>query len=63
MDHAPEKRRRFFKEIHLFTNYSKIISPWGGGSHDILHFLVSLPNRCYIPNLVKIGPVVLEKKM
>ena len=24
---------------------------------------VSLLYRCYIPNLVKIGPVVLEKKM
>ena len=28
-----------------------------------LQILVSLPHRCYIPNLVKIGPVVLEKKM
>ena len=25
--------------------------------------LVSLPYRCYNPNLIKIGPVVLEKKM
>ena len=28
-----------------------------------IKFLVSLPYRCYISNLVKIGPVVLEKKM
>ena len=26
-------------------------------------FLVYFPYRCYIPNLVKIGQVVLEKKM
>ena len=25
--------------------------------------LVSFPYRCYIPNLVKIGPVILEEKM
>ena len=35
----------------------------GGGCHDILQFLVSLPYRCDIPNLVKIDSAVLEKKM
>ena len=25
--------------------------------------MVSLPYRCYIPNSVKVGPVVLEKKI
>ena len=33
-----------------------------GGSWN-LQFLVSLPYRCYIPNLDMIGPVVIEKKM
>ena len=33
----------------------------GGGSWN-LQFLVPLPYRCYIPNLVKIGQIVLEKK-
>ena len=28
-----------------------------------LQLLVSLPYRCYIPNFVKIGPVVLEKML
>ena len=28
-----------------------------------MKFLVFLPYRCYIPNLVKIGPVVHEKKI
>ena len=28
-----------------------------------LQFLVTLPCRCYIPNLNKIGPVVFNKKM
>ena len=36
---------------------------WGGGRSCNSQFLVSLPYRCYIPNLVKVGPVVLEKKM
>ena len=52
--------RKIFSEIHLFyTFYPTITSPWGGASWDLL-FLVPSP---YIPNLVKIGPVVLEKKM
>jgi hypothetical protein len=28
-----------------------------------LDFIVFLPYRCYTPNLVKIGPAVLDKKM
>ena len=36
--------------------------PFGLGSWN-LQFLVFLPYRWYILNLVKIGPVVLEKKM
>ena len=31
--------------------------------HEIYNFDVFVPYRCYIPNLVKIGQVVLEKKM
>ena len=50
-------------KIHQFyTFYPKMKFLWGGG-HEIYNFLVSLPYRCYIPNLVKIGPVVLEEKM
>ena len=53
----------FLKEIlQFYTFYPNITSPLGGGSWN-LQFLVSLPYRCHIPNLVKIGPVVLEKKM
>ena len=55
--------KKIFKEIHQFyTFYPKITSPWGRRPW-ILQFLISLPYRCYIPNLVKIDPVVLEKKM
>ena len=32
-----------------------------GGGFCNLQFLVSLPYRCYMPNLVKNGPVLLEK--
>ena len=55
--------KKIFKEIQQFyTFYPQITSPLGEGSWN-LQFLVSLPYRCYTPNLVKIGPVVLEKKM
>ena len=38
--HAPEQRRRFFKEIYQFYNfYPKITSHWGGvGGHEIYNF-------------------------
>ena len=56
-------KKKIFKEIQQFyTFYPKITSPLGGGSWN-LQFFVSLPYRWYISNLVKIGPVVLEKKM
>ena len=55
--------KKIFKEIQQFyTFYPKITSLLGWGSWN-LQFLVSLPYRCYIPSLVKIGPIVLEKKM
>ena len=56
--------KKFCKEIHQFFKfYLKIMpSPWDGGLW-ILQFLVSLPYKCNIPNLVKIGPVVLEKML
>ena len=57
--------RRFLKKYinrTLFI-YFKIIFPWGW-LHEMYSFLSpeSLPYRCYKPNLVKIGSVVLEKK-
>ena len=51
-------RKKIFRKLHQF--YPKIILLWGLGSWS-LQFLVSLSFRCYIPNLVKIGPVNLEK--
>ena len=50
------------RNTSILTFYPKITSLWGSGSGN-LQSLVSLPYRCYIPNLVKIDPVVLEKKM
>ena len=51
---------RFFKKYINFTFFIPNLLPlgMGGGGQEI-----SLPYRCYIPNLVKIGPVVLERKM
>ena len=60
---CPWVEKKIFQEIQQFyTFYPKITSPLGGGSWN-LQFLVSLPYRCYIPNLFKLGPVVLEQKM
>ena len=52
--------RRFLKKHSNFT--PKITSPLDRGSWN-LQSLVSLPYIYYIPNLVKIGSVVLENKM
>ena len=41
-----------------FILFTPKLSPLGVGGHEIYKFF-----RCYVPNLVKIGPVVLEKKM
>ena len=50
------------KEIHKFnTFYQKILSP-GVGVWKYKKE-VSYPYKYFIHNLVKIGPVVLEKKM
>ena len=55
--------KKILQEIHQFyTFYPQTTSPWGEGSWN-LQFLVFLPYRCYIPILVKIGPVVLVKKI
>ena len=60
---CPWVEKKIFKEIHQFyTFYPQITTPWGGGSWN-LQFLVSLQYRCYILNLIKIGPVVLEKML
>ena len=52
----------FYEKHQFYTFYSKITSPCGWGSWN-LQFPVSFPYRWYIPNVVKISPVVLEKKM
>ena len=60
---CPRVEKKIFYEKHQFyTFYSKITSPCGWGSWN-LQFPVSFPYRCYIPNVVKISLVVLEKKM
>ena len=62
----PGSRKSICKQIHQFyTYYPKIISPWDweGGGHEIYNFSSSHPTWCYIPSLVKVGPVVLEKEM
>ena len=57
--------KKIFKEKHQFYTFFTLKLPplgMGGGSRNF-QFPLFLPYRCYIPNVVKIGPVVLEKKM
>ena len=59
LNHAPEYRRYDMKynNFTLYTPQNYLPLGWWVMKFTIL---VSLPYRCYIPNLVKIGPVVLE---
>ena len=53
-NHTDINAKKIFKEIqHLNTFYTKITSPLGGGNEIYKNF-VSLPYRCYIPNLVRL---------
>ena len=62
---CPQIEKKIFKEIHQFYSLTpKITSPWsGGGVMKFTIFCFFLPYRSYISNLVKIGPVVLVKKI
>ena len=57
-----DREQDFFKKYINFTLFTQKFSSGGGGSWN-LQFLVSFPYICYIPNLVKIGPLVSEEKM
>ena len=57
---AWKKRRRFLKNCSNFTLFTSKLPPlWMG----VMKFIISLSYRCYTPNLLKIAPVVLDKKM
>ena len=63
VNHAGSTEEDFSKNTVInFTLFTPELHPLGVGA-QILQFLVSLPNRCYIPNLVKIGPVALEEML
>ena len=62
-NHAPQSKKRFFKKYINFTHFTPNLPPIEMKGHEIYIFLSPYPNRCYIPNLVKIGLIVLEKKM
>ena len=45
------------KNTIYFAFYPQIIFPWEGKE-----FLISLPCRCYIPKLEKIGPLYVNER-
>ena len=60
---ANEQRRNVLKKYtSIFQFLPQILFLWSRG-HENLQFFVSLPTRCYIPKLVKTGPVNLKEKM
>lgn len=62
----PRSKEDFKGTKHQFYTFSPQNPPPppvdGGGGHNInLQFLNSLPYRCFMPDLFKNGPVVLDK--
>ena len=53
--------KKIFREIHEFYTFQPKFCPFWLKIN--LQFLVLIPYRCFISNLVKIDAVVLEKKM
>ena len=44
-------------------HYSVIISPWKKAGPSFEQTWIPFTQGCFVPSLVEIGPVVLEKKM
>ena len=61
MNHMHRSRENiFFQEMHQFFTPK---SPPIGAMIRKFTIFVALPHRCYMPNLVNSGPVVLEKML
>ena len=58
---CPGVEKKILKKTSIVHFYSKNYLPMRWGQWN-LQFLVSLPYTCYIPNLVKIGPVVVNAR-
>ena len=53
----------FFKISSMYFRYFVIISPWRRAWPFIWKNLIPSTQECFVPSLVKIDPVVLEKKI
>ena len=56
------RRRRFLNFVNVFSLFRNYL-PLEKGRALHLNNLNPLPQGCFVPNLVEIGPVVLEKKI
>ena len=56
-------RWRFFKTSSMYFRYFVIISPWKRTGPLFEQICNPIIQGCFVPILVEIGPVVLEKKM
>ena len=55
--------KKFFKISSMYFRYFVIISPWKGRGPTFEETWIPSTQGCFVPSLVEIGPVVLEKKM
>ena len=55
--------KKIFKSCQFIFNYFPIISPLEGRGPSFEQIWIPFTQGHFVPNLVKIGPVVLEKKM
>ena len=56
-------RRRFLNFINVFSRFRNDLPLEMDGSLHLNKFESSSPKGCFVPNLVEIGQVVLEKKI
>ena len=52
-----------FKNLSLYFHYFVIISPSKGGKASFVQTWIPFTQGYFVPSLVEIGPVVLEKKI
>ena len=52
-----------FLNLSMYFCYIVIISPWKGWTLSYEQTWIPFTQGCFVPSLVEIGPVVLEKKM
>ena len=56
-------RRRFFNFVNVFSLFRNYVPLEKGGAPSFKQTWIPFTRGCFVPSLVEIGPVVLDKKM